>query len=91
MRDLVAGKVDAAVLYGPALAHLQRTFDQFAEIRSVPMAPMPVPPSPLGVAVLGQDAFLRSAIDSAIASLTDQGRLDEILREHGLPISPNAP
>lgn len=57
----------------------------FAGIRTIGAAPMSLPTQRFGAVFLQSDAFMRQAVDAAIALLAADGSVENLLQEHGLP------
>jgi polar amino acid transport system substrate-binding protein len=64
---------------------MQRADPAYAELRVID--PSPLPPTTLGVGalMLSNESFLRTAIDEAIAALSQDGTIGGILAEYRFP------
>lgn len=82
---LHSGSIDVALVWAPNLWAKQKADPAFADLHVVD--PSPLPPTGLGVGavVLADQKFLRSAIDEAIAALTADGTIGQILESHDFP------
>lgn len=80
LERLADGTLDAALLWAPALA-------KFGDSRfeTVPFERFVLPIRSLSIALPVEDAFLRTALDAALAALADDGSLDTIYRSLGMP------
>lgn len=72
--------LDAALVWAPALAAFG---DDRVEV--VPFDRMELPTRSLSIAMPVEDAFLRSALDSAIGALAEDGTLEMLYRSVGTP------
>ena len=79
------GSVDVALVWAPSLWGKQKADPAYANLHVID--PKPLPPTVLGVgaAVLADQKFLRSAIDEAIAALTADGTIGQILESQNFP------
>jgi polar amino acid transport system substrate-binding protein len=85
LESLLNGTVDVALVWAPHLWAMQRDDPAYAGLRVI--APTPLPPTTLGVGalMLSNETFLRTAIDEAIAALSQDGTIGGILEEYGFP------
>lgn len=85
LEALHSGSVDVALVWAPSLWGKQKADPAYANLHVID--PKPLPPTVLGVgaAVLADQKFLRSAIDEAIAALTADGTIGQILASHDFP------
>jgi polar amino acid transport system substrate-binding protein len=85
LESLLNGTVDVALVWAPHLWAMQRDDPAYAGLRVI--APTPLPPTTLGVGalMLSNVTFLRTAIDEAIAALSQDGTIGGILEEYGFP------
>jgi polar amino acid transport system substrate-binding protein len=85
LESLLNGTVDVALVWAPHLWAMQRDDPAYAGLRVI--APTPLPPTTLGVGalMLSNETFLRTAIDAAIAALSQDGTIGGILEEYGFP------
>ncbi|HEY0917633.1 substrate-binding periplasmic protein [Devosia sp.] len=88
LEALVAGKVDVALVWAPALWARQRAEPAYAGIHAID--PAPLPPTTLGVGalLLADQVFLRTAIDQAIAALSADGTFAQIYKRFDFPATP---
>jgi polar amino acid transport system substrate-binding protein len=88
LRDVIAGKLAAALVWGPSFWALQKSDPAFAKLRII--APKPLPPSSadVGAVMLTRETYLRTNLDQAIAALTADGTIDSILKSFGFPAMP---
>ena len=79
------GSVDVALVWAPSLWGKQKADPAYANLHVID--PRPLPPTVLGVGavVLADQKFLRSAIDEAIAALTADGTIGQILESQNFP------
>ncbi len=79
------GSVDVALVWAPSLWGKQKADPAYANLHVID--PNPLPPTVLGVGavVLADQKFLRSAIDEAIAALTADGTIGQILESQNFP------
>lgn len=87
MEKLLDGSVAAALMWEPALYYAT---DGDPAAAGISIAETPFEPriTQLGIAMLAEDVFLRTMIDEAIAALTEDGVIDELLVRHNLVASP---
>ena len=85
LESLLKGTVDVALVWAPELWARQRADSAYAELHVID--PDPLPPTSLGVGalLLSDETFLRTAIDEAIAALSEDGTIAGILDEFGFP------
>ena len=86
LESLVNGTVAAAVVWAPTLWAKQRAEPAaYAGVHTI--EPTPLQPTVLGVGalLLANQTFLRAAVDEAIAALTADGTIAEILEFYGFP------
>ncbi|MDH3227203.1 MAG: transporter substrate-binding domain-containing protein [Thermoleophilia bacterium] len=85
LESLLGGTVDVALVWAPSLWAKQREEPAYADLRVID--PTPLPPTTLGVGalLLSDETFLRTAIDEAIAALTEDGTIAGILETYGFP------
>ena len=82
--DLVAGKIDMAILWGPLAAHLKNSSDK--DIRIVPLESTPGMKFhfPFAMGVRHPDKAWRDRLDEVLARKQDD--ISQILREYGIPL-----
>jgi polar amino acid transport system substrate-binding protein len=85
LESLLNGTVDVAIVWAPTLWAKQRTGPAYAGLHTID--PNPLRPTVLGVGalMLADQTFLRAAVDEAIAALTADGTIAEILAYYGFP------
>jgi len=88
LRAVIRGTAGAALVWAPALWALQAREPDLAKLRLVSPAPLPVSTADVGAALLSNQAFLRSSVDQAIASLTADGTLQALLSAGKFPATP---
>ena len=85
LRAVLRGTAGAALVWAPALWALQAKDQDFAKLRVIAPAPLPVSTADVGAALLSNQSFLRSSVDQAIASLTADGTMDALLSNGKFP------
>jgi polar amino acid transport system substrate-binding protein len=85
LRAVLRGTVGAALVWGPSLWALQMNDQTFAKLRLIAPAPLPASTADVGAAMLANEAFLRSSVDKAIASLSEDGTIQAILSSNKFP------
>lgn len=85
---LAAGEAEAALVWGPAFAELQRSRADLDGLRVIDPSPLSLPDMPVAALLLAQDGYLRSAIDQAIDALAADGTIAAILAAEAMPGSP---
>jgi polar amino acid transport system substrate-binding protein len=88
LRAVLRGTTGAALVWAPALWALQAREQEFAKLRVVAPAPLPVSTADVGAALLSNEPFMRNGVDRAIASLTADGTLEALLRDSRFPATP---
>ena len=88
LKALTNGTVGVALVWGPALWALATERSGFAKVRLMSPSPLPAASADIGAAVLANEAFLRSNVDQAIASLTADGTIKAILDSDKFPATP---
>jgi len=88
LRAVLRGTAGAALVWAPALWALQARDQEFAKLRVIAPAPLPISTADVGAALLSNESFLRSGVDRAIASLTADGTLEALLRASKFPATP---
>lgn len=85
LESLLDGKVDIALVWAPTLWARGRDEPDYAGVH--PIEPAPLPPTTLGVGalLLADQVFLRNAIDQAIAALSADGTIAQILDSFDFP------
>ncbi len=85
LETLLTGTVDVALVWAPNLWAKQRKDPAYADLHVID--PTPLPPTTLGVGglMLANETFLRTALDEAIAALSEDGTIAGILEKYGFP------
>jgi polar amino acid transport system substrate-binding protein len=85
LEALLNGTVDVALVWAPNLWAKQRQDPAYAGLHVID--PSPLPPTTLGVGalMLANETFLRTALDEAIAELSEDGTIAGILETYGFP------
>jgi polar amino acid transport system substrate-binding protein len=85
LRAVVSGTTGAALVWAPALWALRKTDADIAKLPEMAPTPLPVSTADVGAILLSKQAFLRSSLDQAIASLTADGTISAILKDENFP------
>jgi polar amino acid transport system substrate-binding protein len=88
LKDVVTGKLAAALVWGPSFWALQKTDPAFAKLRIIAPKPLPVSSVDVGAVLLTRETFLRANLDQAIVALTGDGTIENILKSFGFPATP---
>jgi polar amino acid transport system substrate-binding protein len=88
LRGVMQGTVGAALVWAPALWALRTTDAGVAKLREIASDPLPVSTADVGAILLRKQVFLRSSVDQAIASLTADGSIADILKGANFPGEP---
>jgi polar amino acid transport system substrate-binding protein len=88
LRDVTAGKLAAALVWGPSFWALQKADPAFAKLRTMAASPLPASSLDVGAVLLARETFLRANLDQAIAALTADGSIETILKGFGFPATP---
>ncbi len=88
LRSVLRGTAGAALVWAPALWALQAREQDFAKLRLIASAPLPVSTADVGAALLSNEPFVRNAVDQAIASLTTDGTMEALLKGSKFPATP---
>ncbi len=85
LQSLLNGTVDVALVWAPHLWAKQREEPAYADLHVID--PNPLPPTTMGVGalLLADETFVRTAVDEAIAALSEDGTIAGILEEYGFP------
>ena len=83
--SILNGTADVALVWAPSFWAKQRDEPAYADLHVI--NPNPLPPTTLGVGalLLADEIFLRTAIDQAIAALSEDGTIAAILEKYGCP------
>ena len=88
LRDVVAGKLAAALIWAPSFWGLQKADPAFAKLRIIAPKPLPVSSMDVGAVLLARETYLRANLDQAITALTADGTIEAILKSFGFPAVP---
>jgi polar amino acid transport system substrate-binding protein len=88
LRDVISGKLAAALVWGPSFWGLQKADPAFAKLRIIAPKPLPAATVDVGAVMLTRETFLRANLDQAIAALTADGTIEAILKSFGFPAAP---
>ena len=88
LEAVLKGTVGVALVWDPSLWALAQSDPAMAKLRVILPAPLPTATADIGAAVLANEAFLRSSVDQAIASLTADGTIKSILETNKFPAEP---
>jgi polar amino acid transport system substrate-binding protein len=88
LRDVIAGKLAAALVWGPSFWGLQKADPAFAKLRIIAPRPLPASGMEVGAVLLARETFLRANLDQAIVALTADGTIETILKSFGFPATP---
>jgi hypothetical protein len=82
---LTGGRVEGALIWAPLLQKQAGGDPDALNIRQLPIDPVRATPTPIGFMMREYNVFLRDQLDQAIRSLSEDGVIDDILAEAGLP------
>jgi polar amino acid transport system substrate-binding protein len=85
LRGVLRGTLGAALIWSPSRWAFAQTEPDAARLRNLAPDPLPVSTASVGAVLLSRQSFLRSSIDSAIASLSADGTIAGILRDARFP------
>jgi polar amino acid transport system substrate-binding protein len=88
LRALVSGSIGVALVWGPSFWALRQKDPALAKLRMISSRPLPESSIAVGATLLAREAFLRSTVDQAIASLTADGTIQAILDSEKFPATP---
>jgi polar amino acid transport system substrate-binding protein len=88
LRDVVDGKLAAALVWAPSFWDLQKANPAFAKLRIIAPKPLPASSLDVGAVMLARETFLRANLDQAIVALTADGTIESILKGFGFPAAP---
>jgi polar amino acid transport system substrate-binding protein len=83
LRAVISGPTGAALVWAPALWALRKTDAAISRLPEMAPAPLPVSTADVGAILLSKQVFLRSSLDQAITSLTNDGTIAAILKDEG--------
>lgn len=82
IQTLLNGTADVALVWGPTFWAMQKADPALATLRIIPPTPLRFNDVGVGGIMLSEYTFLRTAIDEAIAALTADGTIAEILEHY---------
>jgi polar amino acid transport system substrate-binding protein len=85
LRDVLNGTTGAALVWAPTFWALAKTDAAIGKLTQMAPDPLPVSVADVGAVVLSKQSFIRSSIDQAIASLTNDGTIAAILTDEHFP------
>lgn len=85
LESLLGGRVDVALVWAPTLWAKQRGSVDYADLHVIDSAPLPSTALGVGALLLSDQVFLRNAIDEALAALSADGTLAQILESFNFP------
>ena len=88
LRDVIDGKLAAALVWAPSFWALRKSDPAFAKLRIIAPRPLPDSSQDVGAVMLTRETFLRTNLDQAIAALTADGTIEVILKGFGFPAVP---
>lgn len=88
LQAVLRGTTGAALVWAPALWALRKNDAGIKSLHEIAPAPLPVSTADVGAILLSKQAFLRSSIDQAIASLTADGTIAGVLKDEDFPGAP---
>lgn len=88
LEQLLAGQASVGYVWEPAVIRFLDQNPHIAEFHTLPTPPLEPSVLSLGLAYRTQDAFIQSALDTAISELEELGILQELADRHKLPAQP---
>lgn len=85
LKSLLNGTVDVALVWAPTLWAKQREDSAYADLHVIDPTPLPSTTLGVGALLLANETFLRTAVDEAIAALSEDGTITGILEKYGFP------
>ena len=85
LQAVMHGTTGAALVWAPALWALRKTDAEIAKLPEMAPSPLPVSTADVGAILLSRQMFLRNSVDQAIASLTADGTIADILKSENFP------
>jgi polar amino acid transport system substrate-binding protein len=85
---LLDGTVDVALVWAPSFWARQHADPTYAGLHIIDPNPVQPPALGVGALLLSNQTYLRAAVDEAIAALTADGTIAEILTYYGFPATP---
>lgn len=77
------GSLAGALYWAPAWAKVVETHPEAAQLRQIPLTPVPQTVTRLGVLLKARDTYLRAQIDEAIEALVADGTIAALMEAHG--------
>lgn len=81
---LLEGKLAGMLLWQPALAQLMAEDPAAANLKVAALDPVPAANVQVGALIASSNTYLRSQVDNAIAELTDDGTITQIMADLGM-------
>jgi polar amino acid transport system substrate-binding protein len=88
LERLLDGTLTAVIIWEPALAAATAGDPEEYGIRIIPSGSLRPPEVQFVIALRARDTFLRSLLDEAVVALTEDGVVQRLLDEHGIPGRP---
>jgi polar amino acid transport system substrate-binding protein len=88
LRALLSGSIGAALVWGPSFWAMRQKDPAIAKLRLISPRPLPESSIAVGATLLARESFLRTTVDQAIASLTADGTIQDILDSEKFPAMP---
>lgn len=85
---LLDDSIEGAIMWAPTLARLMKGTPQEHDVRGIPLDPLPSVERSIGLLLHRRNSLLRTMLDDAIVALAEEGAIEELLTEHGLPGEP---
>lgn len=85
LEAVLDGVAPVALVWEPALWAARNDDPAYDTLRVIGSDPLPETVEGIGAAVLAGETFLRTSLDQAIAALSADGTIAEIIERHGLP------
>jgi polar amino acid transport system substrate-binding protein len=85
LESLLNGTVDVALVWAPNLWARQREDPAYANLHVIDPTPLPATTLGVGALMLADETSLRTAVDEAIAALSEDGTIAGILEKYGFP------
>ncbi|RRH70306.1 substrate-binding periplasmic protein [Falsigemmobacter faecalis] len=87
-RRVLDGTIAGGLIWSPAWAELLANHPEAADLRAVPISPVPATVTRIGALVKTRDTFLRVQIDEAIDALVADGSIAGLMAEFNWPGTP---
>jgi polar amino acid transport system substrate-binding protein len=85
LHALADASAGAAIVWAPSFWAARKAEPDLARLHVVTPRPLPASPMEVGAVLLAKETFLRSGLDKAIASLSEDGTIEGILKAQGFP------